>query len=172
MKQHEKLMKITLASVLTALTTTATLLIQIPTPSKGYLNLGDCLVNVSAWILGPVYGMAAAGLGSALADIISGYLIYAPFTLVIKALMAVISFQIYQKFSQKLQSIPARMLSACLAELVMILGYALTEVCLYQSWAAGFAGIPGNLVQGIAGAASSVAVYELIVKRIPHLNSK
>ena len=62
---------LTLAAVLAALTTVATL-IQIPRP-HGYINLGDTIVNCAGWILGGTYGAAAAGIGSALADIVSGF---------------------------------------------------------------------------------------------------
>ena len=91
-KGKDKVKVLTLAALFTAMTTVATLLIQIPTPTKGYVNLGDSIVNIAAWVLGPVYGAAAAGIGSALADIISGYVVYAPATLVIKAAMAAVSF--------------------------------------------------------------------------------
>ena len=76
----ENLKKLTLAGALAALTTVFTLLIQIPSPTKGYINLGDTVVNIAAWVLGPLYGGAAAGIGSALADLISGYTVYAPAT--------------------------------------------------------------------------------------------
>ena len=82
---------ITLTALLTAFTTVSTMIIRIPTPTKGYVNLGDCLVNISAWLLGPVYGAAAAGIGSALADVFSGYIVYALATLIIKGAMAVAS---------------------------------------------------------------------------------
>ena len=76
-----------LAALMAALCTLLTLVIRIPSPMGGYLNLGDCAVLLSAWLLGPAAGAAAAGLGSALADLL-GYPLYAPATLVIKALMA------------------------------------------------------------------------------------
>ena len=80
--------KIAITALMAALTCIATIIIKIPSPLKGYLNLGDCMVLISGWILSPVYGFIAAGLGSALADIFSGYVIYAPATFVIKGLMA------------------------------------------------------------------------------------
>ena len=87
--KNEKLRKLVFAAVLAAFVCVATMIIRIPTPTKGYVNLGDCIVLVSGWLLGPVYGGAAAGIGSMFADIISGYFTYAPATLIIKALMAV-----------------------------------------------------------------------------------
>lgn len=172
MKQNHRIYKLSAAALLAAFTTVATLLIQIPTPTKGYLNLGDCFVNLSAWILGPAYGAAAAGIGSAMADVISGYFIYAPATLVIKALMAFVSFSVYHMISKKSGTILSRITAASIAEVIMIVGYAGFEAVLYGSLTTAMLGMPSNLVQGIMGAASSVTVYELIIKRIPQLNCK
>ena len=79
---------IVLSALFAALACVATMVIRIPSPFKGYLNLGDSVVLLSGWLLPPVYGALAAGLGSALADLFSGYVTYAPATFVIKALMA------------------------------------------------------------------------------------
>ena len=171
--QHQNLQKLTLAALLTAFTTVATLVIQIPSPTKGYVNLGDCLVNISAWILGPAYGAAAAGIGSALADIVSGYMIFAPATLIIKALMAVASYYIYHKLCEKSGSFWARITAACVTEIIMTVGYIGFEaVVMYGSLTAALVGVPGDLAQGIMGAASSVTLYELVLKRIPAHNFK
>jgi len=171
MKQNQNLQKLTVAALLAAFTAVATLVIQIPTPTKGYLNLGDCFVNISAWILGPVWGTAAAGIGSAMADAIGGYWIYVPVTLMIKSLMAFVSYQIYQKLSEK-NTFRAGITAACTAELIMIIGYALFEAVLYHSFATALLGMPSNLVQGIMGAASSVTIYKLVLRRIPNLHIK
>lgn len=164
MKDH-KIQKLTLAGALAALTTVATLLIQIPSPTKGYINTGDVLVNLSAWILGPLYGSAAAGIGSALADLISGYTVYAPATLLIKAAMAVVSYFVFRRFSQKRESFFALLAGAVAAELVMIFGYAVFAGVLYGSVSSALLSVPENLIQGVFGAAASSAVYEMIRKR-------
>ena len=164
---NEKLRLLTLTGVLTALTTVATMLIRIPTPTKGYINLGDTVVNLAAWILGPFYGAAAGGIGSALADLLSGYAVYCPATLVIKALMAVAAYYIYQAISRKTASIPARIASAIGAEIVMILGYAVFEGFLYGSFGMAIASVSGNLVQGVFGVGASVALYETLSRYVP-----
>ena len=84
--------KIVMAALMAALTCVATMIIKIPSPLKGYLNLGDCIILTAGWLLYPGYGFLSAGLGSALADLFSGYVIYAPATFVIKGLMAVVAF--------------------------------------------------------------------------------
>lgn len=171
-KTNDRLIKLVVAGLLAAFTTIATLLVQIPTPTKGYMNLGDCFVNISAWLLGPAYGAAAAGIGSALADIISGYMVYAPATLVIKALMGVASALSFTAISKKLGSFGGRILAAVTAELIMVAGYFAFESLLYGSVGAAIPGMPANIVQGILGAITSVTLYEAVLKRIPHLTDR
>lgn len=156
-----------LGGLFAAFVTAATMLIHIPTPTKGYINLGDCIVNLSAWILGPIYGACAAGIGSASADLLLGYTIYAPVTFVIKALMAVVSFYVCRMIAKRTRGSLARILASVSAELLMILGYFLFEWFLYQSFAASFAGIPSNIAQGVGGAALSVLLHEALLNRTP-----
>ena len=49
----KKLHRLVLAALFTALTTVMTMVIQVPSPMQGYVNLGDCGVLLSAWVLGP-----------------------------------------------------------------------------------------------------------------------
>ena len=98
--------KIVMASMLAALCCVATMIIKIPSPLKGYLNLGDCVVLLSGFMLSPLYGFLAAGVGSALADIFSGYLVYAPATFVIKGIMALIAFYGFKLLSRKCGNTP------------------------------------------------------------------
>ncbi len=172
MKPNEKTQKIVLTALLTAFTTVATMLIRIPTPTKGYLNLGDTFVNISAWLLGAGWGTAAAGIGSALADLFAGYTIYVPITLIVKSLMALASYFVYTSLSEKINTFPARITAAVVAEIIMVVGYAVFEGFMYQSVVTALSGVPSNLVQGIFGVAASVTVYELILKRIPQLHVK
>ena len=83
--------KIVTAALFASLVCVATMIVKIPSPMKGYLNLGDCVVLLCGWLLSPLYGFLAAGLGSALADLFSGYIIYAPATFIIKGGMALIA---------------------------------------------------------------------------------
>ena len=96
----KKLHRLVLAALFTALTTVMTMVIQVPSPMQGYVNLGDCGVLLSAWVLGPAWGGAAAGIGSMLADLLSGYAHYAPGTLVIKTWMAVAAALILRAFQR------------------------------------------------------------------------
>ena len=147
---HSKTKKIVVASLMAALTCVATMIIKIPSPLEGYLNLGDCVVLVAGWMLSPVYGFLAAGLGSALADLLSGYALYAPATFVIKGLMALAVFAVYKLLQKRVGKFAARLIGGVTAELLMIAGYFVFEGFLY-GFGPSVVNIPANAVQGVAG---------------------
>ena len=80
MKMKKNTRTLVIAALLAALVCVATMVVKIPSPLKGYINLGDCMVLLSGWLLPPVFSFLAAGIGSALADVFSGYFVYAPVT--------------------------------------------------------------------------------------------
>ena len=150
MKENSTTKKLVIAAMLAALTCVATMIIKIPSPLKGYLNLGDCVVLLAGWMLSPLYGFLAAGLGSALADLFSGYVIYAPATFVIKGLMALVAFYGFKLLNKKVGNLPSRIITGVVAEVVMILGYFVFEGFLY-GFGPSVVNIPANGVQGVAG---------------------
>ena len=156
--------KIVLSALLAALVCVATMLIKIPSPLNGYLNLGDGIVLLAAWLLPLPYGAAAAGLGSALADLLSGYAVYVPATFVIKALMALVAFGTCRLLVKKEKSLPARILGGVLAEMVMILGYFLFEGVLY-GFVPSLVNVPANAVQGVAGIVIGVLLITLLERQ-------
>jgi len=160
---HNKIKKIVMAALLAALACVATMIIKIPSPLKGYLNLGDCIVLIAGWLLSPAYGFFAAALGSALADIFSGYVIYAPATFLIKGLMALIACYGFRLCGKKLPDLSGRILSGIAAEAVMILGYFVFEGFLY-GFAPSAVNIPANGVQGAAGLILGTVLVKLFEK--------
>lgn len=145
-----KTQKIVIAAMLAALTCIATMIIKIPSPLKGYLNLGDCVVLLSGWLLSPLYGFLAAGLGSGLTDLISGYGVYVPATFIIKGVMAIAAYFGFRFLQNKVTNISARIVSGIVAELIMVFGYYVFEGFLY-GFGASLVNIPANAVQGVAG---------------------
>lgn len=151
-----------LAALMAALCTLLTLVIRIPSPMGGYLNLGDCAVLLSAWLLGPAAGAAAAGLGSALADLL-GYPLYAPATLVIKALMAAAAGGIFPVLTRKnAHYTAAGLVSGAAAEAIMLGGYLLFEGWVLGMGAAAALNLPANLIQGALGIAAAQMTAALL----------
>ena len=145
-----KTRKIVMAAMLAALVCIATLIVKIPTPFKGYVNLGDGLVLLSGWMLGPAYGFAAAAIGSGLADLFAGYAIYAPATFLIKGLMAPLAFFLFMPLKKHVGSLGARIMGGICAEALMVLGYFAFEGVLYGFGAAAL-NLFANAMQGVAG---------------------
>lgn len=166
-----KTKKIVIASLLAALTCIATVIIKIPTPLKGYINLGDCVVLTVGWLLPPSYAFLAAGLGSAFADVFSGYAVYAPATFVIKGLMALIAFYGFRLFNKRLGNLPSKITSGFLAEAIMVMGYFVFEGFLY-GFAPSIVNIPANTIQGIGNLILGVILIIALEKRIQKLNIK
>ena len=139
------------ASMLAAMTTIATMIIKVPTlGTNGYVNIGDSIVLISAWLLGNPYGALAAGIGSALADLLSGYPAYIPGTAVIKFAMAFDAAIVFKALSGR--NIPkpvAYVISSIVAELIMIFGYFLYESAILGYGLAAAASIGSNAIQGI-----------------------
>ena len=83
--KNKKIALITVTALFTALVTVSTMIIQIPV-GKGYLHFGDAMIYIAACILPAPCALFAASVGAALADLFTGFAIYAPATFIIKAL--------------------------------------------------------------------------------------
>ena len=156
--------KIVVSSLFAALVCVATMIIKIPSPLKGYINLGDCIILLSAFILPKGYKFLTAGIGSALADVFSGYIVYAPATFVIKGSMAVVFCVGFSLLSKKISKLPSRIVSSIFAEITMIVGYFLFEGFLY-GFVPSLVNIPANMVQGIAGLIIGVILINVFEKQ-------
>lgn len=152
--------KIVMASMLAALCCVATMIIKIPSPLEGYLNLGDCVVLLSGFMLSPLYGFLAAGIGSALADIFSGYVLYAPITFTIKGIMALVAYFGFAFLQKRTGRATARIMSGICAEIIMLIGYYVFEGFMY-GFVAAAVNIPANAIQGLFG-----LVFGIILVRI------
>ena len=145
----KKITKIVLTALFAALAFVATYIIKVPTVgTNGYVNIGDTIVLLSAWMIGGVYGGLAAGIGSALSDLIAGYGTYVPGTFVIKFLMAVVAYLIFAAIKKaNINKVVGYIASGVVAELIMVFGYFLYESTLLGYGLAAAASIPSNFIQ-------------------------
>lgn len=150
-----------MTALFAALGCAATMVIKVPSPTGGYMNLGDTVVLLGAFLLGPVYGAVAGGIGPALADLLGGYPVYVPATLIIKAVMGMTAGLLYRLLRRR--GIPGAVVCGIAGEVPMVLGYWLFDAILVASGgtalgtalAGASAGIPSNLVQAAFGIAAS-----------------
>lgn len=115
------------SALFTALVTVATAYLKIPT-AIGYLNLGDGFIFAAGVVLGPIAAVVG-GIGSMIADLMAGYMIYAPITLLIKGCMGLMIGLAARSYS--FSSVWKNALMFLAAEAVMVCGYFLFEAVVY-----------------------------------------
>lgn len=157
----QKTRTVVTSSLFAALIFISTLFFTVKLPN-GYANLGDCFIIIAACFLGGKYGAAASGIGAALGDIVLGYQVYAPATLVIKAFMAVIAALIYNLIKRRSNIFAIISASLC-AEIVMVIGYFIFECFLY-GFGGAFMSVLGNSVQGIVNLIAAVLIMAVMTK--------
>lgn len=163
------------AALFAALTFVATLVLTLPTPTMGYVHLGDAFVLLSGILLGPLLGGLSAGIGSCLADLVLGYTISAGPTFVIKFFTAMLAWFLLSK--KKNASFPKRLFLCLISEFNMVFGYfiyhilkslilnmAFTKEGLIVAFSYGVTGLIGDSLQGIIGALCAALLLPLLSK--------
>lgn len=150
MNTKEKIRRLTLAALGSALVCISTRVLQFPIP-LGYAHLGNCVLLLFAVYFDPWVGAFAGGVGSALADLLS-YPEWALPTLIIKSLMGLAAARIAKKKGgQARVKSPRTLLAVVVAILIMIVGYFLAGSLLYGSLVTGATQIPGLSLEGLVG---------------------
>ncbi|GHU88661.1 membrane protein [Clostridia bacterium] len=143
-----KIRTVILAGLFAALIFAATAYILHIPVGNGYIHVGDALIYVAAAILPLPYAAAAAAIGGALADVLTGAPMWAPFTLVIKALLVL-------PFTSKRGTLMCRRnaAAALIALATTTVGYYAAEVILYGSFFSPLVSVPFSVLQAGASAA-------------------
>ena len=151
--------KLSMAALMLASVFVITRFIQIPIP-LGYFNIGNCVILLFCLLLDNPYGIAASGLGSALADLVS-YPIYTVPTLVIKALMPWLFIRLNRKLKDKKWG---TVIAAAVATLIPLFGYTIVGGVLYGSLVSGIAQFPGLLAEYAANLIIFAVLYQPVMK--------
>ena len=133
-----------ISGIFSALVFVITAYLHIPT-YNGYVHCGDGFIFIAACILPMPYSILVGVLGAMLADLLTGFAIWAPGSMLIKALLALLFTCKSKKIITKrnlLMLLPAALISA--------VGYYLYEALITGSFIASLAGIPGSIVQAAA----------------------
>ncbi len=162
-RSNNKIKLLTLTGVFAALIFVVTM-IHIPT-GNGFTHAGDGVIYLSACLLPAPYAVAASAIGGALADGISGFPIWIPGTVVIKALTALF-------FTNKTyKTVNLRNILGILPSLlVCVIGYSFYEAVFILgqlSWStvtAAFTQLPSYAVQICSSAVLYIAVGTFIDK--------
>lgn len=178
-KKRVSTLYLVMVALLMAMTCVATLLIQIPV-GMGYVNFGDAVIYVSAVVLGPMGAALVGGIGSALADVFTGYMVYAPFTLVIKGLEGLVCGLVFKSVLKNKNVFLRALVSFALSALIVVAGYMAADFLLVLvgyisadggnvgsvALLAGVTTVPGSLLQvGV-----SIAIGMIVAPKLPALS--
>lgn len=130
---------------------------------SGYVHFGDAVIYLAACVLPLPWGAAAAAVGASLADLLTGYAVWAPGTLVIKAAMALA----FTPRGKKLLC-GRNAVASVIAGVVCVGGYYLYEAALTASFAVPLASLPGNLTQAVG----SAVIYFAVAFMLDRVNIK
>ena len=157
--------EIALSAIMAALVCATTLLIQIPIPAtQGFFNVGDAMVMVAALTFGPIVGFFAGGFGSSLADLIGGWYVWVPFTLVIKGLEGFLAGSI-MVLDDGDGGVKTKIFAWILAGSEMVVGYFLVQYYMYGLGEA-LTELPFNLLQMVAGGIIGIPLSIAVAKRM------
>lgn len=163
--------KIVLNGLMISLVCLATMAIQIPVPgTNGYVNIGDAIIFITSILFGPTPGMIAGGIGSALADILSGYAHWALFTLIVKGLEGYVVGFIINKFKNTSLNI---ILSTLLGSVIMVFGYFVFGAYLSGGFGVSLLSVPSNCIQGVVSIFLAVPLASSLIntKSVNYLKS-
>ncbi len=157
-----------ISAILAALVIVSIFFIKIPMIGQGYVHIADSFILIGA-LLGPFYGFLVGGVGALMADLLSGYAVYAPWSLLVHGLQAVLMALLIGKIAD-LTWIKFFIGGLVISFLTVVLGYALVEYLLSGGqMALALATIPINFLQILVGTAVGTALY-IPVKKLFALN--
>lgn len=143
---NKNLKKLTVTGLFSAMIFVLTMFVKVTVPS-GYVHLGDAMIYICAVLLGSPWALIAGAIGEGLADVAGGFAMYAPATVIIKVIIALI-FSLC-KDENKLLTVKSGIMTIP-AALVTVGGYFAADMLIDKTYA--FVDIPGNIVQGVCSA--------------------
>ena len=146
---------------------TAFINVRLPLMAQGGLiHLGNVPLFIFAIVFGPKVGAVSGAIGMGLFDLLSGWVLWAPFTVVIVGTMGYVVGAL-TKNHKAMNWYVSAIVAACA---IKVVGYYIAEGFIYGNWVAPLASVPGNLCQiGVAAVvalpiASALGASKVFVK--------
>ena len=141
-----------LAAVMAALIMVVTMVVQIPIPAVGgYVHIGDGLIFITAIIFGKKSGAWAGAVGACLADVLTGFAVWAPFSLVIKWIMGYVVGRIAENDKNRHICTRRKLFAIFVGILISAACYYAVGAIFVGSFTAAIVSIPLDLFQGGIG---------------------
>lgn len=156
-----------LTAILIALVFVSTVFLNIKLPigaNGGLIHLGTAMLFIASILFGPKKGAIAGAIGMGIFDLLSGWVLWAPFTIVTRGLQGYLVGKIAWSNGRQGSSVAVNLLATILSVPIMLAGYYLCEWILYGNAFVPLASIPGNIVQNVVGIFISIPLSTLMQK--------
>lgn len=156
-----------LTAILIALVFVSTVFLNIKLPigaNGGLIHLGTAMLFIASILFGPKKGAIAGAVGMGIFDLLSGWVMWAPFTIVTRGLQGYLVGKIAWSNGRQGSSVAVNLLATILSVPIMLAGYYLCEWILYGNAFVPLASIPGNIVQNVVGIFISIPLSTLMQK--------
>ena len=171
-KTRTKTFDLVITAILAALIFVATLInIKLPFGQGGLIHLGTSMLFITAILFGPKKGALAGAIGMGLFDILGGWAIWAPTTIISRALQGLIVGKIAWSKGHRGDNIGLNILGAVASMPVMIAVYYIGQAIMFKSWIAPMASIPGDIIQNVVGLLIAIPVC-IALKKTSYFKKK
>lgn len=150
---NKNLRKMVTTALFAAMIFVLTFFVKVPVAS-GYVHFGDALIYICAGVLGGPWAILAGAIGEGLADLIGGYAVYAPATIIVKALIAV-PFILTAPKKEKFLT-PVTALMTVPSGIITVAGYYIADLIINKNYA--ITDIPGNVIQAVGSAVLFIVI--------------
>jgi uncharacterized membrane protein len=169
-KAGQKTFDLIMTAMLVALVFLSTFFLNIKLPisvNGGLIHLGTAMLFIASILFGPKKGALAGAIGMGLFDLVGGWLIWAPITIVARGLQGFIVGKISWANGKKGDSLFLNIVATVVSIPIMIAVYYFGEVILYGNWIVPLTSIPGDLIQNAIGMIIALPVC-IALKKIPY----
>lgn len=153
---------IAMSAVFAAATAVGTMFITIPV-GPGVFNVGEIVIYTAAFLFGGLVAGVAGGVGAAGADVLLGYSMWAPITLVVKGVEGFVVGQLAG------ESFRSKAIAVSLGAPFMIVGYFIAAYFLVGPPYAIGSELPMDIVQALVGFAVAYPLSRALQDRLPRL---
>lgn len=167
-KSSTKTIAINGISIALVFLATAFINIKLPIVSNGGLiHLGNVPLFLAAIIFGKKTGAIAGSFGMALSDLLSGWVMWAPFTFIITGIIGYCVGKVTEKESHN--TLLWYLFAIILALIIKVIGYYFAEVIMYQNFIAPISSIPGNVVQILTAGVITLILVKPLKKQLDNI---
>ncbi|NYF26087.1 ECF transporter S component [Sporosarcina sp. JAI121] len=171
-KTLTKTFDLVITAILAALIFAATMInIKLPFGQGGLIHLGTSMLFIAAILFGPKKGALAGAIGMGLFDILGGWAIWAPITIIARVLQGLIVGRIAWSRGQRGDNVGLNIFAAVVSMPVMLAVYYIGQGIMYNNWIAPMASIPGDIIQNVVGLLIAIPVC-IMLKKTPYFQKK